>query len=555
MTATTTRPEATGAARASLLPEGWLRALVAALEAALLGWLVCVVPAIAAYVATAASPALGDSTWQSGLGIGSAAWLLGHGAPAGSLSLVPLGLSAVLAALVMGTARRHVLRGGAHVVVALGYVVLVQLVSLLSPFAVDHVRLAVGSAVVAAAGCAWSWWRTGARTRDLIEDDAAGAPSDRFTHRAGLVGVRALRGAGATLAVLVVVGLAAAVAAIALHADRVLALHESYDAGIVGGTVLVLGQLAYLPTLGVWAFAYVAGPGFAVGTGTAVGHGGVELGAVPAIPLLGALPESPSPLGIWPTLLVVLAGAVGAWWMCRPGHAHRLLDAVASALGAALLVGVATLLAGLVSAGAIGSGRMADLGPDALVLAGLVTGEVALGAVLVATLLHPRTRTALAGGVGSVRERLERTDGTTDEAPDDDTPSDDDTRGSRPGTAASGDDTPGGGASGGGARAGAAGESGATGTTGGTATSGAKGAGSAKGGTGAGTAAGSTGAGSAKSGTRTGTGSGATATRTASAAQGNASRSGRWSATGSMASATPTRRAYGHGATASGTAG
>ncbi|MGC5615677.1 DUF6350 family protein [Georgenia sp. Z1491] len=542
MTATTTRPAATGTGRRLLLPEGWLRALVAALEAALLGWLVCVVPAIAAYVATAASPALGETTWQSALGVGSAAWLLGHGAPAGTLSLVPLGLSAVLAALVMATARRHVLVGATHVVVGVGYVVLVQGVSLLSPFDVDHLRLALGSALVAAAGGLWSWWRTGARTRDVIADDAAAAPSDRFGYRSLLVGVRALRGAAATLAVLVCLGLLASVAALALHADRVLALHESFDAGVVGATVLVLGQLAYLPTLGVWALSYIAGPGFAVGAGTSVAPGGVELGAVPGIPLLGALPESPSPLGAWPVLLVVVAGAVGAWWTSRPGHAHRLVDAVAGALGAALIVGSATLVAALASSGGIGSGRMADLGPDALVLAGLVTAGVALGALLTTVLLHPLVRAGIAGGVRSVRGRTGGTEGTDDA------------------DAGSGAATAGTSTKGPRSEKGPRGEKGAAATQGAASTTDSASAGAAgesvARSTGAGSGAGTTSTQSSSarsnrsrtSSTRTTSSTSATSTtRTTSSAS-----AGRWSVTGSMASSSRSRGGRAHGAAASG---
>lgn len=409
MTATTTRPEASsGTERRMLLPEGWLRGLVAALEAVLLGWLVCVVPAIAAYTATAASPALGEYTWHTALGLGSAGWLLGHGAPAGSLSLVPLGLSAVFAALVMLMTRRHILLGGALVVAGVGYVGLTQAVSLLSPYDVDHMRLAAGSAVVAVVGCAWSWWRAGARTAPVLAADAEGAPSTSLRHRGRLVAVRAARGAGATTAVLVTLAMLAVAAAVALHADRALTLHQAYDAGVVGGTVLVLGQLAYVPTAGVWALSYLAGSGFGVGTGTTVAPTAVELGTVPSVPLLGALPGTTSPLGLWPALLLVLAGAAGAWWAARPGQAHRLVDAVAATLASALTVGLATLVVAAASSGAIGSGRMAALGPDPVVLAGLVAVEVAVGALVTTIALHPRTHAGLGSGARSVRERLRR---------------------------------------------------------------------------------------------------------------------------------------------------
>jgi hypothetical protein len=394
--------------RKSVVPEGWLRAIVAALEATLLGWLVCVVPAIAAYVATAAAPALGETEWPAALGMGSAGWLLGHGAPAGQLTIVPLGLSAVFAAVLMFTLRRHRLRGASLVLGAVAYVLLVQAVALLSPYAVARGQLFLGSLAVAAAGAGWAWWRSGVRTAELIAADAQNdrpSTADETRRRLVMAGVRALRGAFAMLLLLTVVGLLAALAAIGLHWDRVSALFTSYDAGLIGGTVLVLAHLAYLPTAGVWSLAYLAGPGFAVGTGTSVAPAGVELGAVPAVPMLGALPEDASALGGWTTLVLVLLGAVAALWIARPGQARRLLDAVAAVLGAALATGVVLVIAGAASSGSIGEERMAELGPDAVVVAAIITGLLALGGLIATVAIHPATRAGLGAGAERVRER------------------------------------------------------------------------------------------------------------------------------------------------------
>ncbi|MGO1561530.1 MAG: cell division protein PerM [Actinomycetaceae bacterium] len=394
--------------RKSVVPEGWLRAIVAALEAALLGWLVCVVPAIAAYVATAAAPALGETEWPAALGMGSAGWLLGHGAPAGQLSIVPLGLSAVFAAVLMFTLRRHRLRGASLGLGALAYVVLVQVVALLSPYAVSRGQLFLGSLAVAAAGAGWAWWRSGVRTAELIAADAQDdrpSTADGTRRRLVMAGLRAMRGAFAMLLLLTAVGLLATLAAIALHWDRVSALFSSYDAGLIGGTVLVLAHLAYLPTAGVWSLAYLAGPGFAVGTGTSVAPAGVELGAVPAVPMLGALPDEASPLGGWTTLVLVLLGAVAALWIARPGQARRLLDAVAATLGAALATGVVLAIAGAASSGSIGEGRMAELGPDAVLVAAIITGLLALGGLIATVAIHPATRAGISAGAESVRER------------------------------------------------------------------------------------------------------------------------------------------------------
>src|SRR5690606_24238945 len=94
---TTVHPHVVGPTeRARRLPEAWLRATLAGLEAAVLSWLFVVVPTVAAYVATAAAPLLGEASWDDAAVIGTGLWLLGHGATidmgdAVSISLAPLG--------------------------------------------------------------------------------------------------------------------------------------------------------------------------------------------------------------------------------------------------------------------------------------------------------------------------------------------------------------------------------------------------------------------------------------------------------------------------------
>ena len=101
--------------------------------------------------------------------------------------------------------------------------------------------------------------------------------------------------------------------------QQVLLLHNALAPGAAGGVVLTLGQLALVPNLLIWSAAWTAGPGFAVGTGTSVMPGHTELGALPAIPVLGALPTpGAGPGWAWAVLaLPVLAGAVAGWYLLR----------------------------------------------------------------------------------------------------------------------------------------------------------------------------------------------------------------------------------------------
>ena len=56
--------------------------------------------------------------------------------------------------------------------------------------------------------------------------------------------------------------------------------------------MLAVAELAYLPNLVVWALAWLTGAGFAVGAGTHFAPDDVVGGALPAVPMLGALPSA-----------------------------------------------------------------------------------------------------------------------------------------------------------------------------------------------------------------------------------------------------------------------
>ncbi|WP_314422342.1 DUF6350 family protein [uncultured Microbacterium sp.] len=208
----------------------------------------------------------------------------------------------------------------------------------------------------------------------------------------------AVRGAAfAVLAVTAVSGIALAVMTIA-RGGEVVALFQAARVDALGATVITLGQLAYLPTLLVWTASWLAGPGFAVGVGTAVSPAGTQLGVVPGIPVLGLLPENSS---IWMLIVVIIpigAGAFAGWavrsrlvWEDTPlGTAPRAVIAIAIGAVTAGLAAVAALLAG----GSLGPGRLAEAGPAVLPFALALGGEVLLGAAIL--LLSPRNRDELA---------------------------------------------------------------------------------------------------------------------------------------------------------------
>ncbi|MFB7884402.1 DUF6350 family protein [Microbacterium sp. NPDC056057] len=169
-------------------------------------------------------------------------------------------------------------------------------------------------ALVAAVVTEWSEAGSGAiaRLRDRVE----AAPH-------GWGEVPALVARGTAVVVVGLVGIGAAVAAVALfaRAGQIVALFQAGDVDPIGATVITLVQLAYVPTLAVWGMSFVAGPGFAVGTGTAVSPAGTQVGVIPGLPALGAVPESTTS---WLLLLALLPIALGALagWIARSRLLH-----------------------------------------------------------------------------------------------------------------------------------------------------------------------------------------------------------------------------------------
>ncbi len=179
---------------------------------------------------------------------------------------------------------------------------------------------------------------------------------------------------------------------------EVVALFQAARVDALGATVLTLGQLAYLPTLVVWAASWLAGPGFAVGAGTAVSPAGTQLGVVPGIPAFGLLPENTS---MWMLIVILIPVAAGAFagWAVRSrlvwgGTPLGLLQRSVIAVGiAAVSAGVAALAAAFAN-GSMGPGRLEVVGPAVLPFALSLGAEVLVGAAIL--LLSPRNRDELA---------------------------------------------------------------------------------------------------------------------------------------------------------------
>ncbi len=358
---------------------GWLpTALVGGLLCSLTGWLLVAGLTVLGWVT--ADP----GTLVGALVVGTGIWLVGHGVATDlgglTLTLVPWGIILVPAVLLSRvtafaarSARPHERPRALGVAfVATGAYVLPLLVAAVllgrPGLAPGHLLAVV---VVLLAGSLHG----ATRALGIVWTDAWPAWA-RSVPRAVL----------ASQLVLLVAGAAVLVTGLVRHLDRVTALHQALDPGLAGGVARVVAQLALAPNAIVWAGSYALGGGFSLGNGSVVAPSGVDLGVVPGLPLLGALPaEGPGPAGaLWWLAAGVLAGAVAAWLVVRQRPQARCDETSLVGGTAGLIGGLVFVALAWVTSGDLGTVRLTGLGPvltpllvmgaSTLGLAGMVTG-------------------------------------------------------------------------------------------------------------------------------------------------------------------------------------
>jgi hypothetical protein len=124
-------------------------------------------------------------------------------------------------------------------------------------------------------------------------------------------------------------------------------------------------SLSVVPNAVAWSGAYLLGPGFTVGAGTLVTPNAVALGPLPMFPMLAALPDDGDTPGWTPWLvaLPVLIGILGAAWAHRRHRTTRWEEGALRGCASGVLAGVAFGLLAVVAGGAVGPGRLREVGP------------------------------------------------------------------------------------------------------------------------------------------------------------------------------------------------
>lgn len=180
------------------------------------------------------------------------------------------------------------------------------------------------------------------------------------------------------------VALAAVGVAIAVIAGYtgVIAASQSLQLDVWGAMMMFVLQLALLPSLIVWSGAWFTGAGFTLGLGSSASPFGALLGPLPGLPLLAAIPEGWGSFAALAPVLLVFVGVLGG----------TALGNVARRLSLPALLGViffATVLAGLgvaalnaLASGSFGPGRLAVVGPEVWIVAGFAAAELGIGCLL-----------------------------------------------------------------------------------------------------------------------------------------------------------------------------
>lgn len=392
----------------------WLQGVVELIVTALFSALAV----FASMSAVWATKGFGDMEFSSVAAMSAHLWLLIHGVPldlaaafgasAGTMTLVPLGLS-ILPLLLCYRSGRRLARAsyeGEFLIPVLSGSVTYALISSAvygwaspSPKPLQVLNAALVPLGIVVVGLMWGGYREARSLSRMVGVDTAEQISQmsQYSRWAGSYAWAVVR--AAVVAAVAFVGLGALLLALGILGgwSQVVATYQELHAGPVGDTAVTLLQLGFLPNLVIYAMAWSTGAGFAFGAGTSIGLTSSNAGSLPMLPILGGVPESLGSAGLLGLLVPVAAGAIAGWWFLREGEDHldewvalkvpfRPLSALLSSLALGVLTGLLTSLAALwlgwISYGSLGVGRFTEVGAEPLSFAGHTALWVGLGVAL-----------------------------------------------------------------------------------------------------------------------------------------------------------------------------
>jgi hypothetical protein len=192
-----------------------------------------------------------------------------------------------------------------------------------------------------------------------------------------------------TAVVVILIGVSAVFVAVMLAVNwiQVIRLYEGLQVSFLGGLMITAGQMAVLPNLVVMGASWLTGVGFQLGAGSLISPVATVVGPLPALPVTSALPIGELSFGMI-ALIVPLVGAFVATVLIRR-HADAIRFEFASAWSAAITLGISIALVAavemgllaLLASGGIGPERLQVVGVNPLLVAGVLFVEVAAVAI------------------------------------------------------------------------------------------------------------------------------------------------------------------------------
>jgi Family of unknown function (DUF6350) len=177
---------------------------------------------------------------------------------------------------------------------------------------------------------------------------------------------------------------------IALSWIDITRLYESVQVSILGAVVLTLGQLALIPNLVIYGASWLTGVGFSIGAGSLISPLGSQVGPLPAIPVLGALPVGQLEFGMVSIAVVLLAAFIATLLIRKSADEIRFEFATAWTAAISLGLSIAFVTAAqmgllaFIASGSAGPGRLAQVGVSPWVLALVVFAQVGVVSTLAA---------------------------------------------------------------------------------------------------------------------------------------------------------------------------
>lgn len=195
-----------------------------------------------------------------------------------------------------------------------------------------------------------------------------------------------------TAVVVALIGVSALIVAVSLGANwiQVIRLYEGMQLSLFGGVLLTVGQIALMPNIVIYGADWLTGAGFYIGSGSWVSPLASQLGPLPSLPVLAALPTGAMSFGLVAVAVPIVSAFLATLGIRK--YADQIRFEFASALSAAMTLGIGigvvsaleVLVLNLLAGGSAGPGRLQEVGGNPWLVAGALFVETAVVATLAA---------------------------------------------------------------------------------------------------------------------------------------------------------------------------